>query len=79
MGDERDSDPRLERPLSPCILLCTLDDAQRCLGCGRSLAQISAWAMMTVAEQWQVIDELAAREAGNDATIAPECGEQPCD
>ncbi|MCP4303128.1 MAG: DUF1289 domain-containing protein [Gammaproteobacteria bacterium] len=32
---------RKQRPLSPCTLICTLDDDKVCLGCGRSLAQIS--------------------------------------
>jgi predicted Fe-S protein YdhL (DUF1289 family) len=64
-----------ERPLSPCILLCTLDDDKRCLGCGRSLAQISAWSLMTAEEQWQVIDELAARRLENEATIPPDSGD----
>ncbi|MDH4055825.1 MAG: DUF1289 domain-containing protein [Gammaproteobacteria bacterium] len=75
MRNRSNNDTRTERPLSPCILLCTLDDDHRCLGCGRSLAQISAWALMTVAEQWQVIDELAARKLENEATIAPDSGD----
>lgn len=54
---------REERPLSPCILICTLDDDKICLGCGRSLEQISGWALMSKDEQWAIIDELAAREA----------------
>jgi hypothetical protein len=53
---------RSSRPLSPCILICTLDDAQRCLGCGRTLQQVSGWALMSAAEQWAVIDELAAHQ-----------------
>lgn len=54
------SNDRSSRPLSPCILICTLDDTQRCLGCGRTLQQVSGWALMSAAEQWAVIDELAA-------------------
>ena len=53
---------RSGRPLSPCILICTLDDAQRCLGCGRTLKQVSGWALMSAEEQWAVIDELATHE-----------------
>ena len=56
------SNDRSSRPLSPCILICTLDDAQRCLGCGRTLQQVSDWALMSAAEQWAVIDELAAHQ-----------------
>jgi len=75
MNDINDTAARTARPLSPCVLLCTLDDDRRCLGCGRSLAQISAWALMTAAEQWLVIDELAARRRENEATIAPDSGD----
>ena len=46
-------------PLSPCVMICTLDDDDRCLGCGRSVDQISQWALMSKEEQWQVVDELA--------------------
>ena len=46
-------------PLSPCVMICTLDDEDRCLGCGRTLEQISEWALMSKAQQWAVIDELA--------------------
>jgi len=53
---------REQRPLSPCILICTLDENQVCLGCGRKLEQISRWALMSRDEQWAVVDELAARD-----------------
>ncbi|MBT8101985.1 MAG: DUF1289 domain-containing protein [Gammaproteobacteria bacterium] len=53
---------RREAPLSPCILICTLDEDKVCLGCGRSLEQISRWALMSADEQWAVIDTLAARD-----------------
>ena len=49
-------------PASPCISLCTLDDDKRCVGCGRTLDQISRWALMSKTEQWAVIDELKARD-----------------
>ena len=69
------TEDRSARPLSPCVLICTLDDDKTCLGCGRTLAQISSWALMTVAEQWTVIDELAARSPLNDVTIPAENGD----
>ena len=55
---EQVSEDRDTWPLSPCVMICTLDDDDRCLGCGRSLEQISGWALMSKAEQWAVIDEL---------------------
>jgi predicted Fe-S protein YdhL (DUF1289 family) len=72
---EQQTTDRNARPMSPCSLICTLDDDKQCLGCGRTLAQISGWALMSVAEQWAVIDDLAARIGINDATIAPENGD----
>jgi predicted Fe-S protein YdhL (DUF1289 family) len=68
-------DERRERPLSPCILLCTLDDNKQCLGCGRTLDEISYWALKSADEQWQIIDQLDARQRANDDTIAPESGD----
>ena len=56
---------RGERPLSPCILICTLDEDKICLGCGRSLEQISRWALMNKDEQWAVVDQLSARESAD--------------
>jgi hypothetical protein len=56
------SQDRAERPLSPCILICTLDDDKLCLGCGRSLEQISSWALMSKDEQWAVVDQLSRRK-----------------
>jgi len=51
------------RPPSPCNSICTLDDDNRCIGCGRTLAQISRWALMSPEEQWAVIDSLRAQNA----------------
>ncbi len=55
----QESDDRNTWPLSPCVMICTLDDDDRCLGCGRTLEQISDWALMSKEQQWAVIDELA--------------------
>jgi hypothetical protein len=47
---------------SPCKRVCTLDPATDiCLGCGRSLAEITAWTGMTDAERAQVMAECAGR------------------
>lgn len=68
------NEDRSARPLSPCTLICTLDEDKCCLGCGRTLAEISGWSLMSVAEQWGVIDDLRSRRGENDATIAAEDG-----
>ena len=48
------SQQRSLNPASPCISVCTLDDDDRCLGCGRSLEQITRWTLMSREEQWAV-------------------------
>ncbi len=64
-GEDRDT-----LSASPRIPVCRLDAANQCLGCDRSLEQISCRTLMSKAEQWSVIDELAARAAVNTGTIA---------
>jgi predicted Fe-S protein YdhL (DUF1289 family) len=56
------SGDRTRFPTSPCVQLCTLDGDKRCLGCLRTLDEISRWALMSIEEQWAVIDLLRARE-----------------
>ena len=47
---------------SPCNRVCTLDPASgRCLGCGRSLDEITRWTQMTDAERARVVAELGRR------------------
>jgi predicted Fe-S protein YdhL (DUF1289 family) len=61
------ADSRNRRPPvieSPCKRVCTLDPAtDLCLGCGRSLAEITAWTRMTDAERAQVMADSARRLA----------------
>lgn len=58
-------DQRSGYPASPCNSICTLDDDNRCLGCDRTLAQITRWTLMSKEEQWAVIEELAARRSAD--------------
>ena len=53
-------DEREKRPASPCVSICTLDDGNCCVGCGRTLTQIAGWARMSADEQWAVIDAIRA-------------------
>jgi predicted Fe-S protein YdhL (DUF1289 family) len=36
---------------SPCVRLCTLDQTDVCVGCGRTLADITAWTKMSDEEK----------------------------
>jgi predicted Fe-S protein YdhL (DUF1289 family) len=50
-----------DRPRSPCIRLCSLDERGWCIGCLRSAEEIGRWTSMSAAEQWQLIAELERR------------------
>jgi predicted Fe-S protein YdhL (DUF1289 family) len=45
-------------PVSPCVGVCMLDAAQRCIGCRRTLDEIVRWSRMSPVEQWAVIARL---------------------
>ncbi len=49
-------------PSSPCVRLCVLDPASGlCRGCGRTGAEIAAWAAMGEAERLALMAVLPAR------------------
>ncbi|MCG4451786.1 DUF1289 domain-containing protein [Pseudomonas sp. MMS21-TM103] len=46
----------LERPVaSPCVQICALDDDDTCIGCQRTVAEITRWSRMDNAERRQVL------------------------
>jgi hypothetical protein len=50
-----------DRPDSPCIGVCVLDDDGACIGCLRTGAEIALWTRMTPAQQWAVVLDLPKR------------------
>ena len=45
-----------ERPLaSPCVQVCALDDADVCIGCQRTAAEITRWGRMDNVERREVL------------------------
>ncbi len=48
---------------SPCTQVCTLDTHDICLGCGRTLDEIAAWAAMTDDAKRTVIEAATTRLA----------------
>lgn len=49
---------------SPCINICTLDAAgASCLGCGRSVDEITRWAFMSNGERADIVEALGLRRA----------------
>lgn len=53
-------------PASPCVSICTLDDENVCVGCHRTLDEITHWSTYTKEKQWEIIDDLGHR-APDDA------------
>ncbi|MDX2288848.1 MAG: DUF1289 domain-containing protein [Hyphomicrobiaceae bacterium] len=49
---------------TPCIDICTISPTTGlCVGCGRTIAEISDWARMTAQERRDLMDLLPARLA----------------
>ena len=45
-----------ERPVaSPCVHVCALDDEDICIGCQRSVAEITRWSLMENSERREVL------------------------
>ncbi|MET0370939.1 MAG: DUF1289 domain-containing protein [Sphingobium sp.] len=40
---------------SPCVRLCTLDDRDECVGCGRTLTEICGWMAMDEATKGETL------------------------
>lgn len=57
-------EPSKDRPLSPCINLCRMDDDDRyCLGCFRTLDEIATWSDLDIEEKelvWKTLDKRRA-------------------
>lgn len=63
---------KTEKPLaSPCINVCALDDADICIGCQRSAAEITRWMRMDNAERRQVLARCVERAYANGQFLSP--------
>ncbi|MGA7308810.1 MAG: DUF1289 domain-containing protein [Pseudolabrys sp.] len=53
---------------TPCVKICTLDARMGlCLGCGRTVDEITRWATMSTTERTQVMRELPSRLVTSNA------------
>lgn len=59
-----------ETVASPCVRNCCLDDAQICLGCGRSLDEIRDWSAASNDEKRKILACAAARRAARAQNFA---------
>lgn len=48
---------------SPCRRLCTLNEADICVGCGRSIGEITEWMTATAVRKHAIVNAAAARLA----------------
>ena len=46
---------------SPCTGVCSIDAADICVGCRRSIGEIGGWSSMSAAEKLVVMDLVKAR------------------
>ncbi|MBM0108636.1 DUF1289 domain-containing protein [Steroidobacter sp. S1-65] len=46
---------------SPCIKVCVLDARNVCVGCGRTIDEITQWSRLTEEQQRQVVDRARQR------------------
>ncbi|MGP4844873.1 DUF1289 domain-containing protein [Marinobacter sp. 1Y8] len=53
---------RKDRVRSPCVSICALDSDDICIGCQRSVDEITRWSQMSDAERCEVLVLVAARE-----------------
>ncbi|MGH8351958.1 MAG: DUF1289 domain-containing protein [Pseudomonas sp.] len=61
----------VERPLaSPCVNVCALDEADICIGCQRSVAEISRWSRMDNAERREVLGRCVERARANGQLLS---------
>lgn len=44
--------------ISPCVAMCKLDEQQVCVGCKRTLDEISHWRHMSEKQKQQVLQRL---------------------
>ena len=57
--------PTFRAVLSPCIGVCSLDDAGLCEGCRRTTAEIARWSQMSDDERLRIMDVvLPLRDSG---------------
>ena len=68
---------------SPCVRLCTLDDADVCVGCGRTLDDIRMWTKMAEPEKAACVDRARerlramGRLTASSATHSPSSPDSP--
>ncbi len=62
MNDDTDDIWRRDEVDSPCIKICTIHPVERlCIGCYRTIEEITAWSRMAPAQRTAIMTELPDR------------------
>jgi len=56
-----------EVPLSPCISVCVLDHKDICMGCYRSADEIADWAMASLQQKHEILQQVQIRMLASTA------------
>jgi predicted Fe-S protein YdhL (DUF1289 family) len=71
-GSTQDTAPSAVRPNSPCTNICRMDPATGwCLGCGRTIAEITAWSRWSAEEREPVWQALPSRHRATKTHQTP--------
>lgn len=63
-------------PNSPCISVCVVNPSGVCLGCGRTIDEVSTWASANAEQQHQIVEDAATRlKAINQALFSGDNGQ----
>ncbi|WP_018608490.1 DUF1289 domain-containing protein [Uliginosibacterium gangwonense] len=49
-------------PASPCVRMCCLDDTDTCLGCFRTLSEITGWGYADAEERERILERCTQRK-----------------
>ena len=53
---------RQDRVKSPCVSICALDEQDICIGCHRTMDEITGWSRLDNDERLEVLEKVALRE-----------------
>ncbi|MEK8088075.1 DUF1289 domain-containing protein [Aquabacterium sp. A3] len=73
-AEARSDRPAGGRVPSPCRRLCTLNEQDVCVGCGRTLTDITGWTAMSDEEQRACVARARARVQQLRPRWAPDAG-----
>jgi predicted Fe-S protein YdhL (DUF1289 family) len=60
--------------VTPCVGICTLNEQQECIGCGRRLEEIAQWLSYSNAERETIMHRLKARAEQKEPAKDEESG-----